>query len=103
MNLSHIDAIMARQSELIAALDTQDALAITSATEALAAAVALCKNAPAGPADNALPERIGEALQQSQAATIRVNMLAHWTRQRIGRIAELRGGTLSKQTLTYGF
>lgn len=94
---------MARQSELIAALDAQDLTAIIGATEALAAAVSLCKNAPTTPPENELSDRISEALQQAHTASVRVNMLAHWTRQRIGRIAELRGGAVQKHPLNYSF
>jgi hypothetical protein len=91
MRLEQIEAIMARQEELTAALDAQDATAITLATEGLAAAVALAKNAPPAPAEPQLREKIGEALQQANGAAIRTNTMLHWTRQRIGRIAELRG------------
>lgn len=90
MRLEQVEAIMVRQEELIAALDAQDATAITLAAEGLAAAVALAKNAPPAHAEPQMREKIGEALQQANGAAIRTNYLLHWTRQRIGRIAELR-------------
>jgi hypothetical protein len=101
MTLDDIDAIMARQSELIAALDAQDAAAITLASEALAAAVATGRNRIDVRPDPALPERIGQALQQTNAAAMRTNTLLHWTRQRIGRIAELRGIPVSGRAVSY--
>ena len=91
MNLDHLDRIIARQSELIAALDAQDANAITLATEGLAAAISLAKNDISQFDKGASAERVAEALQSANSASIRINYLMHWTRQRIGRIAEMRG------------
>lgn len=91
MTIDDIDAIMARQAELIAALDAQDADAITLASEALAAAVARGRNNDATKPEPGLPNRIAELLQQNRAAAVRTNSLLHWTRQRIGKINELRG------------
>ncbi len=91
MTFDHLEHIIARQSELIAALDAQDATAITQTTERLAAAITLAKNDPT-PSDNrASAERVTQALQIANSASIRINYLMHWTRQRIGKIAELRG------------
>ena len=101
MNASSIDLIVARQAELIAALGSQDATAITQATEALAAAIALAKNQPMQNEDTELPERLSAAIQQSNAAAIQVNYLMNWTRQRIGRIAALRGQTPAGYPITY--
>ena len=91
MTIDDIDAIMMRQTELIAALDAQDASAITLASEALAAAVASARNHDAVTAGLELSDMIGNALQQNRAAAMRANSLLHWTRQRIGKINELRG------------
>jgi hypothetical protein len=101
MRLEQIEAIMARQDELIVALDAQDATAITLATEALAAAVALAKNAPPVPAEPQLHAKVAEALQQANAAAMRANHMLHWTRQRIGRIAELRGAAGGYRVTSY--
>jgi hypothetical protein len=101
MNIDHLDSIIRRQSDLIAALDAQDASAITHATEALAAAITLSKNSPQQ-RDFAPPaERVAEALQQANSASIRINYLMHWTRQRIGRIAELRGQPMNGYRTSY--
>ena len=91
MNLDHLERIIARQSELIAALDAQDATAITAATESLAAAITLAKNEPLQFDKRASKARVTEALQIANSASIRINYLMHWTRQRIGKIVELRG------------
>ena len=91
MNLDHLDRIVARQSELIAALDAQDATAITVATDGLAAAISLAKNDVSQFDQRASAERVAQALQSANSASLRINYLMHWTRQRIGKIAELRG------------
>jgi hypothetical protein len=101
MTVEQIETIMARQAELIAALDARDASAITHATEALAAAVALAKNAPPSPPEPKLRETINEALQQANGAAIRTNYLLHWTRQNIGRISELRGVPSGYRAISY--
>ena len=91
MTLDHLEHIIAKQSELIAALDAQDATAITAATESLAGAITLAKNTAPTLSGTAPSERVAEALQIANSASIRINYLMHWTRQRIGKIAELRG------------
>ena len=91
MTLDHLDHIKKRQSDLIAALDAQDATAITVATEGLAAAISLAKNDVSQFDKRASAERVAQALQGANSASIRINYLMHWTRQRIGKIAELRG------------
>ena len=101
MNLDHLDRILARQSELIAALDAQDATAITAATEGLAAAISLAKNDVSQFDRRASAARVIEALQSANSASIRINYLMHWTRQRIGKIAELRGQPVSSYHSSY--
>ena len=101
MNLDHLDRIVARQSELIAALDAQDATAITAATESLAAAISLAKNDVSQFDKRSSAERVAEALQSANAASIRINYLMHWTRQRIGKIAELRGRPATGYSSSY--
>jgi hypothetical protein len=101
MNIDHLDSIIKRQSDLIAALDAQDASAITHATEALAAAIMLSKNSPQQRSFAPPAERVTEALQQAHSASIRINYLMHWTRQRIGRIAELRGQPMNGYRTSY--
>ena len=101
MNVDHLDRIVARQSELIAALDAQDATAITAATESLAAAISLAKNDVSQFDKRASAERVAQALQSANSASIRINTLMHWTRQRIGKIAELRGQPVSGYHSSY--
>jgi antirestriction protein ArdC len=101
MNLDHLDRIVARQSELIAALIALDAAAITVATEGLAAAISLAKNDHLQSDKRVSTERIAEAFQSAHSASIRINYLMHWTRQRTGRIAELRGHQISGYRASY--
>jgi hypothetical protein len=74
------------QAELIAALDAQDADAILSASDALADAVEQLRqsSSPVG-------EAIAFGLKQAEAARIRVKYLTAWNRQKIDRLAEVRG------------
>ena len=101
MTLDHLEHIIAKQSDLIAALDEQDANAITAATESLAAAITLAKNTAPPLSCTAPSERVAEALQIANSASIRINYLMHWTRQRIGKIAELRGQVASGYHTSY--
>jgi NADPH:quinone reductase-like Zn-dependent oxidoreductase len=82
-----LDALIDCQAKLIAALDAQDADAILSASEGLAAAVATvrtdCGKVPL--------EQVTHGLKQAEAASIRVKYLTAWNRQKIDRLAEFRG------------
>ncbi len=75
------------QTKLIAALDARDADAILSASAALAQAVEILRVSPAAPNSDELT--LG--LKQADAARIRVKYLTAWNRQKIDRLAELRG------------
>jgi hypothetical protein len=101
MNTDDLDSIIKRQSDLIAALDAQDASAITHATEALAAAMTLSKSRPLQRGFEPPTERVTKALQQAKSASIRINYLLNWTRQRIGKIAELRGQPMNGYNSSY--
>ena len=90
MSVESIEAVLDCQTDLIAAIDAQDAGAILRASEALAAAVAQLRNVDSWPSDHLAAERLRGALRQNQAAAIRINLMAHWTRQNIDRLAELR-------------
>jgi hypothetical protein len=82
-----IDNLIACQSDLIAALDARDADAVVASTHALAAAVdALSMNDAS--VDQAL---LVHGMKQAEAARIRVKYLRAWNRQKIDRLAELRG------------
>lgn len=82
-----IEAVIDCQQRLIAALDAQDVDAIEYATSALQIAVERLRlqrtSTNAG--------QISHALNQSDAARIRVKYLSAWNRQKIDRLQEYRG------------
>lgn len=82
-----IDSLIACQNDLIAALDARDADAVVASTHALAAAVEeLSAN------DFVVnQELLVHGMKQAEAARIRVKYLTAWNRQKIDRLAELRG------------
>lgn len=82
-----IDHLIACQNDLIAALDARDADAVVAATHALAAVL------DALPMDDVMadPEQLAHGMKQAEAARIRVKYLTAWNRQKIDRLAELRG------------
>ena len=82
-----IDLIIARQTDLIAALDAFDADAVIAASRALAEALAVLPQDK----DDIDPEQLAYGLKQAEAARIRVKYLTAWNRQKIDRLAELRG------------
>ena len=69
--------------------------------EGLAAAISLAKNDVSQFDRRASAARVIEALQSANSASIRINYLMHWTRQRIGKIAELRGQPVSSYHSSY--
>jgi hypothetical protein len=91
MSAERIEAVLDCQAALISAIDAQDADAIVRASEALAAAVSALGDVKDWPAEDRNADRLRAVLDQNRTAAMRVNSLAHWTRQRIDRIAELRG------------
>ncbi len=92
MTTALIEQLIAAQATLIAALDTRDAVAIEQATQALGSSVAALRGQDAWRESGDMRERVSLALKQTDAARIRINYLADWTRQRIDGIAQLRGG-----------
>ena len=86
-----IENIIARQSDLIAALDAFDADAVVAASQALTAALAALPQ-DENPVD---PERLAHGMKQAEAARIRVKYLTSWNRQKIDRLAEIRGQSSS--------
>lgn len=82
-----IDIIIARQTDLIAALDAFDADAVVAASRALADVLAALPG-DSHPVD---PERLAYGMRQAEAARIRVKYLTAWNRQKIDRLAEIRG------------
>jgi hypothetical protein len=91
VTITAIDTLIAAQSALIAALDAHDAGQIERATQMLATAVVAARNHDVWHDSAATKDAIHYAMKQSEAARIRVNSLSDWTRQRIDRIADLRG------------
>jgi hypothetical protein len=75
------------QTRLIAALDARDADTILSASAALTQAVEILRVSPAAPNS----DQLTLGLKQADAARIRVKYLTAWNRQKIDRLAELRG------------
>lgn len=86
-----IDRVIACQTDLIAALDACDADAVLAASQALAQVL------EALPADKAPvdPEQLAYGMKQAEAARIRVKYLTAWNRQKIDRLAEIRGQSSS--------
>jgi hypothetical protein len=84
-------AVLDCQARLIAALDAQDVDVIQSASIALLAAMEELRLHRGG-IDRSLLEL---GLKQTEAARIRVKYLTAWNRQKIDRLAELRGQSSS--------
>ncbi len=95
MSVAALDNLIACQAALIAALDGRDAAAIERATSMLADATGKLQHADMRVDETAARKRIDHGLKQVTAAKIRVNALSYWTRQRIDRMAELRGKPMS--------
>jgi hypothetical protein len=95
MSVIALDTLIERQAALIAALDGRDAAAIERATSALADAVGSLQRSDVWRDDKAVHAKIDHGLKQAIAASIRVNALSHWTRQRIDQLTDLRGGNIS--------
>lgn len=93
--MAGIDALIKCQDALIAALDARDAELIESATAALAAVIQTVKAQDVWRTATDGRDKIDHAIRQSDAARIRVNYMADWTRQRIDQLNELRRGTPS--------
>jgi hypothetical protein len=91
MSAERIETVLECQAALISAIDAQDADAIVRASEALAAAVSALGDVKDWPAEDRNADRLRAVLDQNRAAAMRVNSLAHWTRQRFDRINEMRG------------
>lgn len=82
-----MDAVIHYQAELIAALDSQDADAILSASGSLSSALEQLRQQRHVPAQSEL----SHGFKQAEAARIRVKYLTAWNRQKIDRLAECRG------------
>jgi hypothetical protein len=95
VNASALDHMVACQNAMIAALDSSDVAAIERATSALADAVGQLRRPGAWHDTTEARTMLDHAIKQSEAVRIRINCLSHVTRQRIDRMAALRGGGLT--------
>jgi uncharacterized protein YecT (DUF1311 family) len=90
--MSALDQLISCQDALIAALDARDPGQIEMATADLASAVQMVKAQDVWRSGDTENDQIGHALRQSDAARMRVNYMADWTRQRIDQLDKLRRG-----------
>jgi hypothetical protein len=90
-----LDNLIACHTALIAALDARDAGAIEHASMQLALAVTYAQSYDAWRESAEARAKIEHGLKQSNAARTRVNYLSEWTRQRIDRLNELRGASVT--------
>lgn len=100
MTPSAMELLIEAQGDLIAALDSGNVAAIESSTRAMAAAVEKVRAQDAW-RDTADMPRLDYAMKQSQAARMRVNYLSDWTRQKIDRLFEIRGGARASKPQLY--
>ena len=96
MTVALIDEVMARQSALADAISAQDVDRIIRATEMLAASVSeLRATASKDFQAETCIERLQLAISQNRTDAVQLNLLRHWTRQRIDRLGELRAVRLA--------
>jgi hypothetical protein len=86
-----IELMIARQDDLVRAMDARDLDGIEKATRALAQCVEQFGSVSGVRDTGHERAQVEHALKQSNALKMRVNTLTGWTRQRIDRLAELRG------------
>lgn len=98
MSEALIDAVIEAQGKLIEALDGGDVAAIETTTALLTTLLAQVRAPGAWRASDRSRERAGLALQQCEAAKMRVNYLSHRNRERIERLARLRSGNEDART-----
>jgi hypothetical protein len=85
-----VEAIIAAQAALIAALDAGDVAAVEATTATLSRLLAAARSG--GAAVAVRRDRIDHALKQATAARTRVNYLADRTRARLDRLSAAHGG-----------
>ncbi len=100
MSATAVKLLIDAQNALIAALDDGDVAAIETATQQMAQAVEGVRTQDAWHDPSAV-EDLNHAMKQTQAARIRVNYLSDWTRQKIDRFSEIRGGMRSSKHMIY--
>jgi hypothetical protein len=92
MSTHKIELVLDCQTDLLAAIERQDADALVRASENLSAAISQLGDARDWPDFEPASNRLRLALEQNRAALQRLNLMRHWTRQRIDRLNELRSG-----------
>lgn len=92
MGDDQIEAVIAAQGALIAALDAANVDAIEAATRDLSAVIESVRRSGSIRASGGTKARVDHALKQGDAARMRVNYLADRTRQRADRLTAARGG-----------
>jgi hypothetical protein len=88
---SDLDAVTELQGALIAALDRHDVIAIEQATARLMSAVGALQRYGAIVAEQRALDAANHALRQNDAAKARIQFLGERNRQKIDRLATLRG------------
>ncbi len=91
MSLAGVDLVITCQDDLMRAIDARDVAAVEVATMALHSAVEKARAVSIVRDTGVERSRVEFALKQSDALRMRVNILSNWTRQRIDRLAEIRG------------
>lgn len=91
-----LESVIFCQERMINALDNRDVEALEAVTAELEAAISSLR--AVGAVHECEGSNLDYALRQSNAARIRVNVLADWTRQRIDQVSDIR----SPGFLTYG-
>ncbi len=94
--MTELDDVIACQDALLAALDARNVDAIELASKALADAVAKARVQESVIDQSIVRDQLDHGLKQNDAARARVNILADWNRQKIDRLAELRGTSSAK-------
>ncbi len=90
-----LDDVIACQARLLEALDARAVDTVEIETKTLARLLSSLSDGSMS------REGLELALKQTEAARIRVNIMADWTRQRIDRLAELRGNADGRPAGTY--
>ncbi len=100
MSRSSVKLLIDAQNALITALDSGDVAAIETATRHMAHAVEGVRTQDAWHDPDSIDD-LNHAMKQTQAARIRVNYLSDWTRQKIDRFSEIRGGVRATKYMVY--
>jgi hypothetical protein len=100
MSTAPLEALIVEQKALIAALDTDDADGIALATAAVEQALLRIRALKPRFVSNDAKALALEAMALTEAARVRVNVLADMTSRRLARLAAATGK--GKATQTYG-